>query len=191
MGILTVPNLLTFSRLAALPVVIVLARSDRPIAAAIVFAVAMLTDSLDGILAKRLDQRSVFGLYLDPVVDKIVILSLFYHLALVGTLWPALAHLLLVRELLQNGVRSVAASQGTIVGDNWMGKTKAPLQSVLITWGLLMPVLAPSPDDGGAIQVAFHASAGFVLALTWCFLAVFVHRNRHLLSGRRTASDRS
>ena len=52
-----------------------------------------------------------------------------------------------------------------------------------------MPALAPSADDGGAAQVAFHASAGFVLTLTWCFLAVFVHRNRHLLSGRRTDSD--
>jgi len=178
---LTVPNLLTLLRLAALPVVIVLSRSEFVAASAVVFVVAMLTDGLDGVLAKRLNQRSLFGLYLDPVVDKIVLLSLFYHLAFMDVLVPAVAHLFLARELLLNGVRSVAASQGTVIGANWMGKTKASLQTLLIAWGLLMPVIVGSSDTGKGLEVAFDASAYAVLAISWCFLSAFIYRNRHLL----------
>ena len=181
MGILTVPNLLTLSRLVALPVVIVLSRSGFATASVLVFVVAMLTDGLDGVLAKRLNQRSVFGLYLDPVVDKIVLLALFYHLALADILVPAVAHLFLARELLLNGVRSAAASQGTVVGSNWMGKTKAWMQSALIAWGLLIPVLVEPTGTGRGIEAAFGASAYMVLAISWCFLGVFIYRNRHLL----------
>lgn len=181
MGILTVPNLLTLSRLAALPVVIVLSQSGFATTSAVVFLAAMLTDGLDGLLAKRLNQRSLFGLYLDPVVDKIVLLALLYHLALADVLVPAVAHLFLARELLLNGVRSVAASRGTVVGANWMGKTKASLQTLLIAWGLLMPVLAASTATGRGINVAFNVSAYVVLAIAWCFLGIFIYRNRYLL----------
>ena len=191
-GILTIPNLLTFARLAALPFVIALSRAGHPTASAVVFLIAMLTDCFDGLLAKRLNQHSVFGLYLDPVVDKIVLLSLFYHLAFVDVLFPAVAHLFLVRELLQNGVRSVAAAHGDVVGANWMGKTKASLQTILIAWGLLIPAFATSPSTSEVIQAAFNVSAHLVLAVSWCFLAVFVHRNRLLLQGgSRDPDERS
>ena len=125
-GIVTVPNLLSFARLAALPFVIALARSGYPTAAAIVFLIAMLTDCFDGLLAKRLNQRSV-------------------------------------------------------VGANWMGKTKASLQTILIAWGLLIPALATSSETAAVIQTAFNISAWLVLVVSWWFLAMFVHRNRLLL----------
>ena len=190
-GILTIPNLLTLARLAALPFVIGLSLAGHPVAAAVVFLIAMLTDCFDGLLAKRLNQQTVFGLYLDPVVDKIVLLSLFYHLALVDVLFPAVAHLFLARELLQNGVRVVAAARGSVVGANWMGKTKAWLQTILIAWGLLIPALTTSPNGAHATQAAFNVSACLVLAVSWCFLAAFIHRNRRLLlGGGRVAADK-
>ncbi|TFH13763.1 MAG: CDP-alcohol phosphatidyltransferase family protein, partial [Lentisphaerales bacterium] len=64
-GILTVPNLLTFCRLLALPAVILLFRYDHFIAASLLFLGAMLTDVIDGWLARLMDQRSRLGLYLD------------------------------------------------------------------------------------------------------------------------------
>ena len=79
--ILTIPNILTLLRLASLPLVIALFRMEHHAWAACVFLVFMLSDGLDGWLARRLDQCSALGLYLDPVVDKIVILVLFYELA--------------------------------------------------------------------------------------------------------------
>ena len=170
-AVMTVPNLLTLARLAALPVVIALSRTGRPAWAAGVFLAAMLTDCLDGWLARRLDQQSVVGRYLDPVVDKIVVLVLFYELAHQGLVPVAVPHLFLARELLQNGVRAAAAARGTVVGANRLGKTKAVLQTAVLSWGLLVP----KPGSGVAV------AAWGVLLLSWGFFVTFFARNRRHL----------
>lgn len=182
-SVMNVPNLLTLVRLVSLPVTIVLFTHGNGFAAAAVFVAAMLTDCLDGWLAKRLGQCTSLGLYLDPVVDKIVILSLFYQLAHARVIdWPV-PHLFLARELLQNAVRAVAAGQRGMVGANWMGKTKATLQTVLIAWGLSMPDLSLKLSNTVSchLQRALDSSTWTVLCLTWCFFAVFVYRNRRFL----------
>jgi len=170
---MTLPNLLTLSRLAALPVVIALSRAGHPAWAAGVFLAAMLTDCFDGWLARRLDQRSLLGLYLDPVVDKIIVLALFYELGHQGLVPIAVPHFLLARELLQNGVRAAAASCGTVVGANWMGKAKAASQTAVFFWGLLLP------EPGSGVAVAAWA----LLLLSWGFFVAFLIWNRkHILS---------
>lgn len=169
--VLTIPNLLTLLRLGCLAPVILLYRNGSHVAAAGLFLGAMLTDAVDGWLARRLDQRSTLGVYLDPVVDKVVVLVLFYELAHAGMIAFATAHLFLLRELLQNAVRNVAAARGRVVGANWMGKTKAFLQTLLIAVGLLLP----GPGTTGAAAVA--AAAWLVLLLSWIFLGIFVKWN--------------
>jgi CDP-diacylglycerol--glycerol-3-phosphate 3-phosphatidyltransferase len=179
--VLTIPNLLTLLRLAALPVVLALSRTGHPVAASAVFVAAMLTDPLDGWIAVRFHQQSRIGLYLDPVVDKVVILAMLYELSLAGLLDAAIPHLFLARELLQNGIRSYAASLGSVVGANWMGKTKAVLQTILIAWGLLLPWLTAGRGEAFAstLQSAFQLSAWLVLVLAWVFFFVFLRWNRH------------
>jgi len=145
----------------------------------------MLTDCVDGWLAKRLGQCTSLGLYLDPVVDKVVILVLLYELARGRLIHGAVPHLFLARELLQNGVRAAAAARGTVVGANWMGKSKACLQTALVAWGLMMPGLAVRlPAAGKRLAGALDVSAWAVLGLAWCFFAVFVYRNRRLFADR-------
>ena len=184
MNILTVPNCLTLLRLGLLPVVLVLYRQGWHVAAGVTFAGSMLTDAVDGWLAGKLDQRSALGLYLDPVVDKIVILVLLYELALSGLIPFVVAHLFLARELVQNGVRAAAAVNGAVVGANWMGKTKAALQTILITAGLVLPALSSGwrHEAAGVVRTTFPACAWGLLALTWCCTAVFIRRNRQLLA---------
>ena len=172
--IATIPNLLTVSRLCLLPVTIVLFRAGHCIAAGSVFTVAMLTDCVDGWLAKRLKQETLLGLYLDPVVDKILILSLFYELAHADLISWIVAHFFLARELLQNAIRAVAASRGTVAGANWMGKTKATLQTILIAWGLCMPALSGSTD--ASIGKVLSMCTWIVLGITWSFFVTFVIR---------------
>jgi CDP-diacylglycerol--glycerol-3-phosphate 3-phosphatidyltransferase len=175
--IFNIPNLLTLLRLVSLPGIVLLARAGFPVAACGLFVVGMVSDCFDGYLARRWGQCTPLGLYLDPAVDKIVILSLFYELAQAGSLDWAVAHLFLARELLLSAVRATAGVQGRVVGANWMGKTKAALQSVLIGWGLLLPVL----DGGGDwVRPALGGAAWGVLILSWIFLGVFLYWNRSL-----------
>jgi CDP-diacylglycerol--glycerol-3-phosphate 3-phosphatidyltransferase len=187
---MTVPNLLTASRLLALPFIIALCRSGHSLGAVLVFVAAMLTDCIDGWLARRLNQTSRLGLYLDPVVDKAVVLTLFYELAAGRMLPTAIPHLFLVRELLQNGVRAAAATGGQIVGANWMGKTKAALQSTLLGFGLGMPWLADrmSPDTFMNLETLWRWACWAVLVLSWIFFGMFLFRNRGLLTSNRTES---
>lgn len=104
-GIYNIPNFLTFVRLAVLPAVIILFRSRRYTLAGCVFVFVMVMDCIDGLIARRRGQCTRFGIYLDPVVDKIIILSLFYELAHAGVFSYVIAHLFLARELLQNSAR--------------------------------------------------------------------------------------
>jgi phosphatidylglycerophosphate synthase len=89
-------------------------------------------------------------------------------------------HLLLARELLHSAVRDVAAARGTVVGANWMGKTKAFLQTALVLWGLSFPAQCSA---AGQSRLAFAIAAWAVVATAWAFFAVFAIRNRAVLRG--------
>ncbi len=184
---LSVPNLLTFLRLLLLPLAVWLFRIGRPTAAAALFVVAMLTDCFDGFLASLLSQRTALGSYLDPVVDKIVILVFFYELAFAGILPFAIAHLFLARELLQNGIRAAAASRGKVIGANWMGKTKSALQSTVITACLLEEAITGvfGLSDAASYRLACSYAAWAVLALSWLFFIRFAAINRSAFLGER------
>jgi CDP-diacylglycerol--glycerol-3-phosphate 3-phosphatidyltransferase len=179
-NILTVPNILTLSRLLSLIPVIILFRTGLYGWAGVIFFLAMLTDAFDGFIANRFGQRTRLGLYLDPVVDKVVILILFYEIAFAGFLPMPIAHLFLFRELLQNGIRAVAALKGEVVGANWMGKTKAFLQSLILVFGLMLPGMTSGSlnEPNPALVMAFIALTVAVLCLSLGFTAVFIYWNR-------------
>jgi cardiolipin synthase len=87
------PNLITLSRLFLVPVLILLLKDQDYLAALAVFMVAGLSDALDGYLAKRLGHTSRFGAILDPVADKILLVSAYVMLTVLGHLpfWLMLA----------------------------------------------------------------------------------------------------
>lgn len=174
---ITIPNLLTILRLAALPVAALCWHRQWYLTAAVAFIALMLTDCVDGWIARRFNQASRIGLYLDPVVDKIVIVGMFYQLAAWGRLPIAIAHLFLARELLQNAIRAAASTQGKVISANWMGKVKATLQNTLIGVGLALPALANATADA-IWQMATWAT----VALSWVFFALFLNSNRRSLT---------
>lgn len=98
--ILTVPNQLTFLRLAFLPFFIIAIKYDRYDWALGILVVAGLTDSLDGLLARELNQRTPLGAYLDPIADKLLMSSSYFVLALKGKIGWWLAILVLGRDVL-------------------------------------------------------------------------------------------
>lgn len=178
---MTIPNLLTLLRLALTPVVAVLAYSASipgRFAALGIFLFAMATDVADGVIAKRPGQSSLLGLYLDPVVDKVLLLTMFFVLADLALcpLWMAI--LMMVRELLVGGLRAAAATQGQVVGANLMGKTKAVMQTLCICLGLGVKALWLEPS---LARLVVTAATGCTLLLAWLFAAAFVWRNRALL----------
>jgi cardiolipin synthase (CMP-forming) len=98
--ILTVPNELTFLRMAFLPFFIMSIKYDRYDLALGILVAAGISDGLDGLLARTLDQRTPLGAYLDPIADKLLLSSAYLALALKGKIMWWLAIMVLSRDVL-------------------------------------------------------------------------------------------
>lgn len=136
---LTLPTALTLGRILLLPVLVVLFyipyEWSRP-AAALVFLVGALTDWLDGYLARRLDQQSAFGAFLDPVADKIMVAIVLVMLVQSNPeLWMALPAMVIIsREIVISALREWMAESGhrALVAVNVLGKFKTIAQMVAL-----------------------------------------------------------
>ena len=97
---MTVPNLITCLRIILAPIFIIYLINDRILFALIVFIIAGLTDGLDGIIARIFNQKSDLGAYLDPLADKILLVSAFVVMGVRGYLPPWLIVVVITRDLL-------------------------------------------------------------------------------------------
>jgi phosphatidylglycerophosphate synthase len=152
-------------------------------AAIVLFILAAVTDALDGYLARRWQVTSLFGRIMDPVCDKVLVLGAFVFLAgprfvmpekvaagdlftMSSGVYPWMVVLIIFRELLVTGVRSVAEAMGISFGSNWWGKAKMILQTVAIPSAIFV---AANMDLGSP------RSTGIVVArdvLVWATLIV-------------------
>ncbi len=135
-----IPNLVTLSRIGLIPFVLLLVNNDSPTQSAIacvLFVIASATDALDGYLARRMGLVTVLGKFLDPLADKIIVLSALIVLTANGRIPLWLVVVLLWRELAVNSLRSVAASEGLVIAAGQLGKWKTALQLAGISCLLL------------------------------------------------------
>lgn len=121
-NIWNVPNALTMLRMALIPVYWALMMNDRRYAALAVFIFASLTDILDGFIARKYHLITNFGKLMDPLADKLMVLSVMLSLALKGIApWPALAILLAKEGLMVLG-GALLYRRGVVVYAIWIGK---------------------------------------------------------------------
>jgi CDP-diacylglycerol--glycerol-3-phosphate 3-phosphatidyltransferase len=170
---MSLPNALTVSRLAAIPVLMALLLVPFPghdqIAAAL-FILFSLTDTLDGELARRSGSVSDFGKFLDPLADKLFVLSVLIVLVQAGLVAAWVVVVIFSRELIITILRSVAASQGKVISAAPLGKTKTVTQMSAVTLLILQrpyPVLVPFADVAVAAAVIFTLWSG--LDYLWRF----------------------
>jgi len=132
--LLTLPNLLTLSRLPLSAVLFACIAYEQWLAALLVFGLAALTDWLDGLLARRLNQQSAIGRSLDPLVDKVLTGGAFIYLLGVpgALLLPWMVTVVIGRELLITGIRGIMEAQGVKFGADWLGKLKMVLQCAVL-----------------------------------------------------------
>lgn len=130
-----IPNLLSLSRILAVPIFVVLMLERDPLRAliaGIVFSLASATDWLDGYLARRWGQVTKFGKLLDPVADKILIMSAMVILVEVDVIRAWIAVIFIGREFAITGLRSIAATEGIVIPAETMGKFKVIAQTTAV-----------------------------------------------------------
>lgn len=136
-----VPNILTWMRIVAIPLLVVifylplgLSEVERNLMATVVFVAAAITDWVDGWLARRWNQTSPFGAFLDPVADKLMVCTALVALIELGRLDPIIGLIIIGREITISALREWMASVGAraSVAVNWLGKAKTIAQMVAV-----------------------------------------------------------
>ncbi len=138
--LLNVPNILTLARIAAVPAVVILLLSGSREAgfwAAAVFSLACVTDWLDGYLARRWQIVTVLGKFLDPLADKLLVMAALIMLIPYGRVPAWAVFVILAREMIVTGLRSIASSEGIVIAASDLGKYKTIFQMVALI-GLLL-----------------------------------------------------
>ncbi len=139
-GLLNLPNLLTLARVAAIPVVMVLMLSDSRSSgmwAALIFTIAAITDFVDGWLARKWQVVTVLGKFLDPLADKLIVMAALIMLIPLDRVPAWAVFMILAREMIVTGLRSIASSEGIVIDASELGKYKTIYQMVAIP-GLML-----------------------------------------------------
>ncbi|MDI3538151.1 MAG: CDP-diacylglycerol---glycerol-3-phosphate 3-phosphatidyltransferase [Bacillota bacterium] len=137
---MNLPTKVTLTRIALVPVFMVIAWLHWPYAdyvASAVFIVAALTDTLDGYLARRRQEITRLGKLLDPLADKLLVSSALLVLVEGGRLGAWVAMIIIGREFAVTGLRAVAAADGVIIAASPFGKLKTVFQTIAIAALLL------------------------------------------------------
>jgi CDP-diacylglycerol--glycerol-3-phosphate 3-phosphatidyltransferase len=153
---LNLPTVLTLSRIVLIPF-FVLSVYNHPVIGALVFSIASITDFLDGYLARRSGQITKFGIIMDPLADKFLVISALVVLVDMERLSAVMAIILIVREFLVTGLRVVALSRDIVIPAEMGGKIKTAAQITavlcLILMGSVFDVLPVDLYDIGLVFV--------------------------------------
>lgn len=137
---MNVPLALTYIRILAVPVLVVLLLTDfrgNNIAALAVFALAAFTDTLDGYWARKKKQTTVLGQLLDPTADKLLVVSVLICLVGTGVVPAWMGVVIIGREIAVTGFRAMASARGIHIPASALGKIKMSLETGTVSVLLL------------------------------------------------------
>jgi CDP-diacylglycerol--glycerol-3-phosphate 3-phosphatidyltransferase len=145
---MNLPNSITMSRIVMIPLLLWIlsphfiwqgSHGEQEIAASVLFVLASITDGLDGYLARKRKQVTTLGMLLDPIADKIMVTSALVALVAyspqVVKVWAAVV--IIGREFLISGLRSIASSEGFTIEASDLGKLKTVVQIVSVVSAIL------------------------------------------------------
>jgi CDP-diacylglycerol--glycerol-3-phosphate 3-phosphatidyltransferase len=138
--IMNLPNILTMMRIAAIPLLAALLMSPSRSAgfwAAALFSVASITDWLDGYLARRMGIVTIFGKFLDPIADKLIVMAALIMILPFDRVPAWMVLVILGREIIITGLRGIASNEGIVIQASDLGKYKTIFQIVAII-GLIL-----------------------------------------------------
>jgi CDP-diacylglycerol--glycerol-3-phosphate 3-phosphatidyltransferase len=167
---LNLPNALTMLRILAVPVVVVALLGETAngdALAAAVFALAALTDGLDGYFARSRGAITTFGKLMDPLADKLLVTAALVSLVSLDRLEAWVAMVIITREIAVTGLRTIAAERGIVIAASWLGKLKTVLQIAAVI-ALIAANPAPGWVDGlvyAALVVTVISGADYFFGL--------------------------
>ena len=175
---MNLPNKLTILRIFMIPFFILfmmteLGGSAHNEIAGIIFILASLTDTLDGYLARKNNEITVFGKFMDPLADKLLVCSALICFVDLHRIPSWIVIIIVAREFIISGFRLVAAQKGNVIAASYWGKVKTVVQMVMV---ILMVF-----DLGGVFRTVEQVLMWAAVVLTIISLVDYLVKNRAVL----------
>lgn len=135
----TLPNKITLCRIVLIPVFLILAYQGFMLAAFVVYIIACLSDMADGYIARKYNQISNFGKFMDPLADKMLVLSAMCFFIESGQMPGWAVAIVLFREFAVSGLRLIAVEQNRVIAAAWSGKIKTATTMIALGAMMLLP----------------------------------------------------
>lgn len=183
---MNLPNKLTLLRCALVPFFMVFAAMTKfgtqefdkisGFTAGMIFALASITDLLDGKIARKYHLETDFGRFADPLADKMLTTAALIYMVVDGVCSPIVLALTLFREFAVAGIRMVAASKSKVIAANMWGKVKTVLQmsTILLYYGL---TAVASGSDAMGVSIIIQALCWAVAVVTVVSGVIYVKDN--------------
>lgn len=198
-GVMNLPNKLTLARMVMIPVFVLffyLNFTAHYFVALAVFGVACLTDLFDGKIARKYNLVTNLGKFLDPIADKVLVLSALVIMLTVPAFFTAnLGYwalivagcgvaLILAREIIVSGFRMVAASSGTVIAADIFGKYKTVCQDIAIVVLIVGAGVSELTDHLAGVIVNYVGLSFFALAVILTVISGinYLVKNREVLT---------
>lgn len=172
------PNKLTLLRVLMIPLYIaamlLLPFPWNALIGALVYGLASATDAIDGHLARKNNQITDFGKFLDPLADKMLVITALVLLQYFGMVPPLFTVIIIGRELMVTSIRLIAASSaGKVIAAGWMGKAKTVTQMVATLLLMVEPVIYSTiAPDSNLLSAFNYAPLGSLALLAAVVLTV-------------------
>ena len=146
----------------------------------VIFVAAAITDALDGFIARKKNIVTDFGKLMDPLADKLMVMAAFVCLTFMGVLHPAITIVVMSREFLVTGLRTIATAKGRVIAANILGKIKTISQD--ITAAIMILWVANSCGEG-TLQVMSYAGIWIMTAfavvsgINYCYKNIDIFKN--------------
>jgi CDP-diacylglycerol--glycerol-3-phosphate 3-phosphatidyltransferase len=177
-----VPNLVTMGRVVLIPFVLFFIDNFNPLRsfiASLLYLVAAAGDFLDGYLARKRGEVSMLGKFLDPLADKLLVTSVLVYMVALDRVPAVVVVVIIARDTVVNGLRSIASAQGLVIAASDSGKIKTALQLVAV---LMLLIYFRYPALGVGIPIDYGRD-GLWLLIVSTAMSVFsaVQYLRHFL----------
>ena len=134
--ILNLPNTITLARISVVPFLFFLLMSPGPfwsLVLAALFVLASITDFLDGFIARKYNLITTLGKFLDPLADKLIVNTAMILMIPIGRIDAWIVVIIIIRDLIVDGIRSIASSEGIYIQASTLGKQKTLAQIIAVT----------------------------------------------------------
>jgi CDP-diacylglycerol--glycerol-3-phosphate 3-phosphatidyltransferase len=183
---MNLPNKLTLLRVIMIPFFVAAMLTEHKWIALVLFVVASLTDLADGKIARKYNLVTDFGKFMDPLADKMLVISALICLVGMDRIWTWIVILIVAREFIISGFRLVAAEKGKVIAASMWGKFKTTFQMVMVIMMIIDVDYAWSDiaNFGLVYSVLTWIITVIAVALTIISLADYLIKNWSVMDGQ-------